>query len=116
MIIGSSMPVTPRVGMAVATIIMAMMVISSPRVNAWLRQHSRSSKCTVTISAKSRKKAAGVDEEKPIGVPRSSMVVYGAPTAIAMDIRVPTITPRTVIEEPGPESSRNSPRSSSKRQ
>ena len=74
-IIGRTMPVTPRVGIAVATIIMSVIVSNSPRVSAQLARHNPRSRCTVTIVTNSKKKAAGVEEEKPIGVPLSSMVV-----------------------------------------
>ena len=74
------MPVTPRVGIAAATIIITMAVISSPRVNPQERRQHRSSTWTSRSRAR-RKKAAGVHEVNPMGVPRRSMVVYGAPDA-----------------------------------
>ena len=68
------MPVTPRVGSAAETIIIAVMAMSSPRRKDQAGLNLRSGIWTAMI-AQSRKKAAGVQEEKPIGVPLSSMVV-----------------------------------------
>ena len=65
MIIGSSMPTTPRVGMAVATAIIAKIVTSSPRLKAQARLSAPKKRCRVNSRTKSRKKAAGVAELKP---------------------------------------------------
>ena len=67
--IGSSMPVTPRVGIAVATAIMMKTVTSSARLSAQLRRMTPSAICKVSNRTKSRKKAAGVQELRPRRVP-----------------------------------------------
>ena len=74
---GRSMPVTPRVGMAAATIIIVAMVTSSPHCRPHCRLGRASITWTVIRRKKSRQYAAGVDEEKPMGVPLTSMVVWG---------------------------------------
>ena len=104
------MPVTPRVGIAAATIIITMAVISSPRVNPQVRRQHLSSTWT-SMTTKSRKKAAGVEEENPMGVPRRSMVVYGAPTPMTAHRRQPTAIPRRVTADSGPVGARVSSRS-----
>ena len=73
-IIGKIMPVTPRVGSAAETIAIAVMVMSSPRRKAHCRFNLRS-RIWIAMTTKIRKKAAGVAEDKPIGVPLSSIVV-----------------------------------------
>ena len=66
---GIAAPVKPRDGIAVASIIIAVISSSSARLNAQCRRISPSSGCTSASSQKSRKKAAGVDELKPSRVP-----------------------------------------------
>ena len=71
---GSSMPITPRVGMAEATIIMKNTTISSPRRRAHPVCRRRSSGCMKRSSRKRAKKAAGVEELSPMRLPRISML------------------------------------------
>ena len=67
---GSSMPTTPRVGMAVATAIMAKMTTNSPR-----RKPQRP-KATWTVNSRtnSKKNAAGVAELSPRREPWMTML------------------------------------------
>ena len=88
-------------GIAAATIIITVAVISSPRVNPQVRRQHRSSTWTTMTRAR-RKKAAGVLEDIPMGVPRRSMVVYGAPTPMTAHRRQPMAIPRRVTVDSGP--------------
>ena len=74
MIIGRSTPVTPRVGMAVATAIMMKTVTSSARLRARRGLMAPRATWTVRSSTKSRKKAAGVHELRPRRVPWITML------------------------------------------
>ena len=71
---GSSMPITPRVGIAEAIIIMKNTTISSPRRRTQPALRPRSSGCTRSSSRKRAKNAAGVAELSPRRLPRISML------------------------------------------
>ena len=108
---GKSMPVTPREGMAAATIIMMAMVTSSPHCRPHCRLGRASTTWTVIRRKKSRQYAAGVDEEKPMGVPLTSMVVWGTPKAMATHSRAPRNRPRKVMWASGRSRARGAERS-----
>ena len=74
MIIGRSIPTTPRVGMAVATAIIAKIVTNSPRPNAHSRRTAPSTTCALASSTNNKKNAAGVADESPSRDPCTTML------------------------------------------